>query len=106
MRPLFDYVILTRIDPPEDKAALIVSPGTVKTSGPAHGVIEATGPKADAVTPNDLVMFNLYAGTQIPGRGPERYLVKQGDITAVLEEGVDYTAQKQPPTEAAPTVLA
>jgi chaperonin GroES len=92
-RPLYDRVLIKRIDEPTQTASGLFLPDSA-TEKPSEGEILAigNGRLADdgTVSPlqvqvGDRVVFGKYAGTEIKIDGEERLILREDDILGVVE---------------------
>ena len=89
-RPLADRVIV-EIDEGRSSGGIII-PDTAKEK-PRQGTVVAVGPgRFDdgvlvpmEVRPGDRVLFNGYAGTEIPVEGGDFLIMRESDIYAVID---------------------
>src|SRR3984893_5333837 len=93
-RPLHDRVVVKRIDAEEKTAGGIIIPDTAKEK-PSQGEILAVGPggrdESGKLIPIDLkvgdrVLFGKWSGTDVKIDGEEILIMKESDITGVIEE--------------------
>ena len=92
LRPLFDKVVLKRVEAQETTKAGILLPGSAQEKPQVSEVI-AVGPggvvdgKEVKMTlkVGEKVIYSKYAGTEVKLDGAEYIIVKQGDILAVIE---------------------
>jgi len=93
LRPLYDRIIVERLQEDEKTAGGLFIPETAKEK-PQKGKIIATGKgkinKDGTVRPldvkvGDTVLFGKYAGTEVKLDGKEQLIVKEDDILAVIE---------------------
>ena len=92
-RPLYDRVLIKRLDEPTQTASGLFLPDSA-TEKPSEGEILAigNGRLADdgTVSPlqvqvGDRVVFGKYAGTEIKIDGEERLILREDDILGVIE---------------------
>jgi len=91
--PLFDRVVLKRLEPEEKTSSGIVLPGAAQDK-PQEAVVIAVGPGGlvdgkeikMVVNIDDLVIYSKYSGTEVKYDGVEYVIVKQSDILAVLKK--------------------
>ncbi len=91
-QPLFDRVVIKRVEEEKLSAGGIVIPDSA-TEKPIKGEVIAVGPgkaldngsvRAPGVKVGDKVLFGKYAGTEVKLDGTEYLVVKEDDIFAVL----------------------
>ena len=93
LKPLFDKVVLKKIEAPEVTKAGIILPGTAQEK-PEVSVIVAVGPggvvdgKEVVMTlkEGDKVITGKYSGTEVKLDGVEYTVVSQSDVLAVVED--------------------
>lgn len=92
LHPLFDRVVIKRMEEEKMSAGGIVIPDSA-TEKPIKGEVIAVGPgkaldngshRAPSVKAGDKVLFGKYSGTEIKLDGTEYLVVKEEDIFAVL----------------------
>ncbi len=95
-RPLYDRVVVRRVDADERTAGGIIIPDTAKEK-PQQGEVVAVGPGARDeagklvaldVKPGDRVLFGKWSGTEVKIDGEDLLIMKESDILGVLEETV------------------
>ncbi len=93
VRPLYDRVIVKRLDAEEKTAGGLFIPDTAKEK-PIQGQVIAVGngkrtDKGEVlaleVQVNDRVLFGKYSGTEIKLEGEERVILREDEILAVIE---------------------
>jgi chaperonin GroES len=93
VRPLYDRVIVKRLEAEEKTAGGLFIPDTAKEK-PIQGQVIAVGngkrtDKGDVlaleVRVNDRVLFGKYSGTEIKLEGEERVILREDEILAVVE---------------------
>ena len=93
IRPLYDGVIVLRIEEEKKTTGGIIIPDTAKEK-PQEGKVVAVGPgKIDEkgkrspleVKENDRILFGKYAGTEIKIDGVEHLIMKEEDILGIIE---------------------
>ena len=93
IRPLHDRVVVRRMEEERTSAGGIVIPDSA-TEKPAQGVVVAVGTgkilENGDVRPLDLkvgdkVLFSKYGGTEVKVEGEELLVMREDDITAVIE---------------------
>ena len=94
IKPLYDRVVLRRLEEDERTAGGIIIPDTAKEK-PQKGEIIAVGngTKNDAgnivpleVKVGDTVLFGKWSGTEVKFDGEELLVMKESDIIAILDE--------------------
>jgi chaperonin GroES len=92
IKPLFDRVVIKRMEEEKMSAGGIVIPDSA-TEKPIKGEVLAVGPgkaldsgsfRAPSVKVGDKVLFGKYSGTEVKLDGQEILVVKEDDIFAVL----------------------
>ncbi len=93
IKPLYDRVIIKRIEEEEKTKGGIVIPDTAKEK-PIQGEVIAVGEgkrlddgslRPLQVKVGDKVLFGKYAGTEIQIEGEERLIMREEDIMAIVE---------------------
>ena len=93
IKPLYDRVIVSRIEEQETTKGGIIIPDSAKEK-PAEGKITAVGEgktlengekQALIVKVGDRVLFGKYAGTEIDIEGEEQLIMREDDIIAIVE---------------------
>ncbi|GMV39514.1 MAG: 10 kDa chaperonin [Myxococcales bacterium] len=92
-RPLFDRVLVKRIQEEERTKGGIIIPDSAKEK-PLEGVVAAVGEgkvledgalrKLD-VKVNDRVLFGKYAGTEVKIEGEDHLILREDDILGIVE---------------------
>ncbi|MFV1960086.1 MAG: co-chaperone GroES [Planctomycetota bacterium] len=94
IKPLYDKVLLERLEAEEKTAGGIVLPDTAKEK-PTQGRIVATGKGrltdageqiAPGVTVGERVLFGSYAGTEVKSEGKKYLILDEGEILAVVDD--------------------
>jgi len=92
IKPLFDRVVIKRMEEEKLSAGGIVIPDTAAEK-PIKGEVVAVGPgktldngsvRAPQVKVGDKVLFGKYSGTEVKLDGTEYLVVKEEDILATL----------------------
>ncbi len=92
IKPLFDRVVIKRMEEEKVSAGGIVIPDSA-TEKPIKGEVVAVGAgkaldngstRAPAVKVGDKVLFGKYAGTEVKVEGTEYLVVREDDILAVI----------------------
>ena len=95
IRPLYDRILVKRIETKEQVRGGIIIPDTAKEK-PSEGVIEAVGPGARDesgkiqpldVKVGDVVLFGKWSGTEVKIDGQDLLIMKESDIMGVIEGG-------------------
>ena len=93
IKPLFDKVVVKRVEAQETTKAGILLPGSAQEK-PQIAEVIAVGPGAHAedgslipmeVKVGDKVITSKYTGTEVKMDGAEYTIVKQSDILAIVE---------------------
>ena len=91
-RPLYDRVVVERIDEDEKTAGGIIIPDTAKEK-PSEGKVVAvgSGTKAEdgSVTPLDVksgdkILFGKWSGTEVTVDGKELLIMKESDVLGII----------------------
>ncbi len=94
VRPLYDRIIVERIDEGEQKVGGIIIPDTAKEK-PQQGKVIAVGrgriEKEGKVTPldvkaGDTVLFGKYAGQEIKIDGSDYLIIREEEVLGVVEK--------------------
>ncbi len=95
-RPLHDRVVVERIDPEARTAGGIIIPDTAMEK-PQQGKVVGVGPggrdESGKLIPVDVrvgdrVLFGKWSGTEVMIDGVEYLIMKESDITGVLDEPI------------------
>ena len=95
IRPLYDRLLVERIEDTEQQVGGIIIPDTAKEK-PQQGKVLAVGQgkmRDDGsvlpldVEAGDTVLFGKYAGQEITLDGTEYFIMREDDILGVIEEG-------------------
>jgi chaperonin GroES len=93
MKPLYDRVLIKRIEEKEQKKGSIIIPDTAKEK-PMEGKVVAVGAgavnKEGKRTPlevkvGDRVLFGKYAGTEIKIDDQEHVILREDEVLGILE---------------------
>lgn len=93
LRPLYDRVVVRRVEEETTSAGGIVLPGAAAEK-PAQGEVLAVGGgkmlesgelRALEVKVGDTVLFGKYSGTEVQADGEELLVMSESDIQAVVE---------------------
>ncbi len=91
IKPLYDRVVIKKLEAEEKTKSGIVLPGSAKEQpqmakivavGPG-GLVEGKEVKME-VNVGDKVIFSKYAGTEVKFEGEEYTILRQSDILAVV----------------------
>lgn len=94
IRPLYDRVLVKRLEENTKTAGGIIIPDTAKEK-PSEGVVEAVGTgmvtEDGKVVPmnvkvGDKVLFGKWSGTEVKLNGEERLIIKESEILGIVEE--------------------
>ena len=93
IRPLYDRVVIRRVEEEATTASGIVLPGSA-TEKPSQGEIVASGPgksldngetRAMSVKVGDKVYFGKFSGSEVKVDGETLLVMREDDIVAVIE---------------------
>ena len=93
IRPLYDRVLVRRLEEVNKTAGGIIIPDTAKEK-PCEGIVEAIGTGARTedgkiipmtVKVGDHVLFAKWGGTEVKINGEERLIVKESDLLGIVE---------------------
>ena len=93
LRPLYDQVLIRRIDSEEKTAGGIILPDSVQEK-PLEGEVLAVGAGTKSeegkITPLDVkkgdrILFRKYSGTEIKIDNEDMLIMKESDILGVIE---------------------
>ena len=91
--PLYDRIVVKRVEEKEVKKGSIIIPDTAKEK-PQEGEVIAVGPGArnDAgqiqaldVKVGDRILFGKWSGTEIKIAGEDLLIMKESDVMGILE---------------------
>jgi chaperonin GroES len=91
-RPLYDRVLIKRIDADEKVGGLFI-PESAKEK-PLEGEVVAVGPgarlddgqtRAPAVKAGDRILFGKYAGDEVQVDGTKHLIMRESEILALIE---------------------
>jgi chaperonin GroES len=97
IRPLYDRIIVKRLEQERQTASGIVIPDTAAEK-PEQGEVVAAGPgrllqdgtmRPLQVKPGERVLFGKYAGQTVKIRDQEYLVIKEEDVLGVIEPGAD-----------------
>lgn len=93
VRPLFDRILIKRVDEPTRSKGGIFLPEAAKEK-PVEGIVLAVGGgkvlDGGSVSPlavkvGDRVMFGKYSGTEIKVNGEDRLILREEEVLGVIE---------------------
>jgi chaperonin GroES len=93
IRPLFDRILVKRLEPEERTKGGIIIPETAKER-PAQAEVVAVGPgrRTDegkriepSVKKGDRILFAKYSGNEVKIDGHDHLILREDEILAVLE---------------------
>ena len=93
VRPLYDRILIKRVDEEEKTAGGLFIPDTAKEK-PQQGVVVAVGAgkvqedgklRQLEVKAGDKILFSKYSGNDIKIDGTEHLILREDDVLAVLE---------------------
>lgn len=93
IKPLYDRVLIRRLEEDEKTPGGIIIPDTAKEK-PMRGEIVAVGQGARGddneivpliVKEGDVVLFGKWAGTEVKVEGEELIIMKESDIIGIIE---------------------
>ncbi len=93
VRPLFDRILVKRLDEPSKTRGGIFIPEAAKEK-PLEGVVLAVGEgklKSDGtlapltVKVDDRIVFGKYSGTEIKINGEDRLILREEDILGIVD---------------------
>lgn len=93
VKPLYDRVLVRRLDSKEEVKGGIIIPDTAKEK-PQEGKVVSVGPgrlEEGKVIPLDVkagdkILFGKYSGSEIKLDGEEHLILREDDILGVIEE--------------------
>ena len=92
-RPLYDRLVVRRIEAEEKTAGGVIIPDTAKEK-PQEGEVLAVGPGARSengelvpleVKAGDRILFGKWSGTEIRLEGEDLLIMKESDVLGILE---------------------
>ena len=95
VRPLYDRIIVQRIEEGEQKVGGIIIPDTAKEK-PQQGQVIAAGAgkirddgarQPPDVKAGDRILFGKYSGQEIKLDGEDYLIVREDEVLAVVEDG-------------------
>ena len=93
VRPLYDRILIKRVDEEEKTAGGLFIPDTAKEK-PQQGVVVSVGSgklqedgtvRKLEVKAGDKILFSKYSGNDIKIDGTEHLILREDDVLAVLE---------------------
>jgi chaperonin GroES len=93
INPLYDRVVIKRLDEEQTSAGGIVIPDTAKEK-PARGLVMAVGSgkaldngniRPLMVKPGDTVLFGKYSGTEVKISNQEYLVMREDDIMGIIQ---------------------
>ena len=93
-RPLFDHVLVERLESEEKTAGGLILPDTAKEK-PQQGKVVAVGPGKRTedgkvlqldVREGDTVLFGKYSGSEVKMEGKEYLILKEDDLLGLMEK--------------------
>jgi chaperonin GroES len=94
IRPLYDRILVKRLEPGETKKGGIIIPDTAKEK-PLEGKVVAVGNgkilEDGKVRPLDIkagdtILFSKYAGTEVKIEGEDHLILREEDVLGVIEK--------------------
>ncbi|HAV41883.1 MAG TPA: co-chaperone GroES [Acidobacteria bacterium] len=94
IQPLYDRVLLRRIEEQEVKRGSIIIPDTAKEKPQEADVIEVGGGRVNdsgktiplSVKKGDRVLIGKYSGTEVTIDGVEHLIVREDEILAIISK--------------------
>ncbi len=92
--PLYDRVLVKRVDEVSKTSGGIIIPDTAKEK-PSEGIVEAVGNGGRSedgklipmsVKAGDRVLFAKWSGTEVKLNGEDRLIIKESEILGIIEE--------------------
>jgi chaperonin GroES len=92
IKPLYDRVLVRRVEEEEEKIGSIIIPDTAKEK-PQEGIVIAVGEGkvldngervAPSVGEGDTILFGKYSGTEVKYEGTEYLIMREEDILAKI----------------------
>ena len=93
VRPLYDRILIKRVDEEEKTAGGLFIPDTAKEK-PQQGLVVAVGNgkvqedgslRKLEIKAGDKILFSKYSGNDIKIEGTEHLILREDDVLAVLE---------------------
>lgn len=94
IQPLYDRVLIQRVESDEKTSSGIIIPDTAKEK-PLEGIVRATGKGKVAdngetialqVSEGDKVLFGKYSGTEVTIAGEEHLILREDEILAIIND--------------------
>ncbi len=94
IKPLYDRVLIQRVESDDKTESGIIIPDTAKEK-PLEGIVRATGQGKVAdngetialqVKEGDKILFGKYSGTEVTIAGEEHLILREDDILAVIND--------------------
>ena len=94
IRPLYDRILIERVEEEEKTKGGIIIPDTAKEK-PMRGKVIAVGKgkiteKGQVTAPDvkegNRILFSKYAGTEVKIHGKEHLIIREDDVLGVIEE--------------------
>lgn len=94
IQPLYDRVLIQRVEGEEKTSSGIIIPDTAKEK-PLEGIVRATGKGkisdsgeaiALQVQEGDKVLFGKYSGTDVTINGEEHLILREDEILAIIKD--------------------
>ena len=90
IKPLYDKVLVKRMEPKEEVRGGIIIPDTAKEK-PMEAEVISVGPGKDkdhpmTVKPGEIVLIGKYTGTEVKINDEEHLILREEEILAVLEK--------------------
>jgi chaperonin GroES len=94
IQPLYDRVLLRRVEEQEVKRGSIIIPDTAKEKPQEADVIEVGGGRVNdsgktiplSVKKGDRVLIGKYSGTEVTIDGVEHLIVREDEILAIISK--------------------
>jgi chaperonin GroES len=93
LRPLYDRILVSRLESEEKTKGGIIIPDSAKEK-PLEGKVIAVGKgkilddgkvRELAVKKGDKILFGKYSGTEIKVEGEEMVILREDDVLAIIE---------------------
>ena len=94
VKPLYDRILVKRVELKEQVRGGIIIPDTAKEK-PSEGEVVAVGPGARSesgdllpldVSEGDRILFGKWSGTEVTIDGEELLIMKESDIMGIIED--------------------
>ena len=83
--PLYDRVLVKRVDEVNKTSGGIIIPDTAKEK-PSEGIVEDGKLIPMSVKAGDRILFAKWSGTEVKLNGEDRLIIKESEILGVIEE--------------------